>query len=107
MAATTKTPAPLTVSPEVLDDARRRGLDQCMSQLVEVAQRVFAEAKSITVDVELDPEIADLSWIVFTVEGPFAAFEQQRRLRQQWYDETAAVCPKHLLGELALNVWSR
>jgi hypothetical protein len=106
MAATTKPTVSLTISPEVPDDARRRGLD-CFPALIEIAQRVFAEADSITVFVEFDPEIAELSSIVFKVVGGWQTFETENGLRKQWYRETEAVCPKSLLCEFALHLYSR
>lgn len=106
MEATTKAQPTLRIDAEVYEDARKRGLEKCMPALVDIAKRLFAQANSLKVTVEFDPEIADLSWIVFTANGISPSYEERKALRHKWYEETAAICPKHLLCDLALHMYS-
>jgi hypothetical protein len=107
MSSTSKTAGRLSIPPEVQADVARRGLGPYLPALGEILQRIFADASKMGVEVHEDPEIADLSWIVFTVEGPWKSFEEENALRKQWYHETAVVCPKHLLCDFALHLNAR
>lgn len=107
MSSTSKTASRLIIPPEVTADAERRGLGPYLPALVETLERIFADASKMEAEVHEDSEIADLSWILFRVEGPWATFEDENILRNQWLEETAAICPGPMLTEFSLQLNAR
>src|SRR5580693_9271632 len=58
---------PMTVSPEVYEYSRKHGIEAPLQRLLEATPRIYPNAKSIRVYMELDVEIKDMWFIVFEV----------------------------------------
>jgi hypothetical protein len=66
MASDTKTPTP-TIQPDALAYAKKRGVDEYLPAVLEMAQRVYPGARQIAVIVEDDPSIPDFRYLVIEV----------------------------------------
>jgi hypothetical protein len=97
---------PLQIPDHVQAFADQIGLSPHLLRLTETLQRVFGDA-AIGVDLHHDPEADALSWIVFSVEGNWRTYDEEKRLRDRWLAESAACCPSAMLGEFSVHLRSR
>lgn len=104
MATVAKRKKKLVLSREVKAFAKERGLTPYLPAIVEVFHRVFKDATKMSVEVDYDPEIANLHHLLFYAVVRWPDSEQAHAARQAWYDGTAAVCPRPLLTDLRLSI---
>lgn len=102
MATVVKRKKKLALSPEVKAFAKERGLTAYLPKIMDLLHELFSDATKLNVAVHHDPEIADLSWLLFEVEVPWKTTEQILQGERDWNRATAAVCPKPLLMEFVL-----
>lgn len=93
----------LSLPPDVLALAKEQGVDAYLPAMIEVLHEVFGEDRAFAVEVEEDPEVADLRNILFTVEGTWTP-EEGRALQLMWYDKTSAICPAPLICTFRLFI---
>ena len=105
MSVTTAIPVKLSISEEVPAFVAKRGLEPYFPSLVNILERMFADATKVTVEVHHDPEVEGLSWLIFDVYTPMDSSEQVQAATTEWFRRTAAVCPSHLLTEFSLSIW--
>ena len=102
MATVAKRKKKLVLSREVKAFAKERRLTPHLPKIIEVLHELFGDATKVNVAVHHDPEIADLSWLLFEVQVPWKTTEQILQGERDWNRATAAVCPKPLLTEFVL-----
>lgn len=107
MAAIAKRKQKLVLSREVKAFAQERGLTPYLPAIVDVFLRIFKDAKKVSVEVDFDPEIANLRHLAFTAVVRWRTFNQSEIAWRAWHDGTAAVCPKPLLTDLRLWIERR
>ncbi len=83
-----------TWPPEVVELARRKGVEAYLDPLLEATCDLFPEARAIRVEAWRDPEILDLEAVAFEVELPMADPSQSWQLTSQWMEAFARICPK-------------
>jgi hypothetical protein len=104
MATVAKRKKKLVLSREVKAFAKKRGLTPYLPKIVDVLRDLFADARRWTVEVHIDPEIANLSWLLFKVEVPWKTGEQAMQAYRAWNRAMEAVCPKPLMMEVTLLI---
>ena len=107
MATVAKRTKKLVLTKEVKAFAKERGLTPYLPKIIDVLLALFAEATSLSVEVHHDPEIANLSWLLFEVDVPWKTSEEAMQAYKAWYRATDAVCPKPLLMEFSLLIRRR
>ncbi|GEM_PF-6246127 len=107
MATVAKRKKKLVLSREVMAFAKERGLTPYLPKLVDILHDLFADATRLSVEVHHDPEIANLSWLLFEVDVPWPTTEQAMQANTAWYRATEVVCPKPLLMEFVLLIRRR
>ena len=100
------TATPLRIPADVQKFADQRGLGPHLAPLIDALHRVFADA-ALSVELHHDPEAESLSWIVFSVEGSWDNYDEEKRLRDLWLAESAACCSTELLGDFSVHLRSR
>jgi hypothetical protein len=93
-----------SVSREVRKFAQERGLTGYLPGLIELFDRVFADAIQVAIAVDEDPEIAGLRHLTFRAVVPWSTFEQAEAARDAWYAGTAGACPPESLPILRLQI---
>jgi len=106
MATVAKRTKKLVLTKEVKAFAKERGLEPYLPAILDVLQRVFADANRMKVGLHEDPEAADLRWILFEVEVPWSK-EQWRAGMKAWYRESAAACPSPNLCMISVIAYRR
>jgi len=81
----------------VLDFAARNHVDIYLDPLLEATRRVYPTARSLRVQMELDPELRDEWHIRFTVEVPAQDIPNYARAQHAWGKELFRVCPAPLV----------
>lgn len=97
----------LVLSREVMAFANERGLTPYLPAVVRVFQRVFMDAKKLSVEVDYDPDVAGLRHLLFRAVVAWPESEPAHAARQAWYDGTAAACPQQLLTDIRLSIDQR
>jgi hypothetical protein len=106
MSAIVSAPKKIVLPTPVQTFAHERGLTPYLPGIVEVAQRVFADATDITVQIHDDPDEDGLRCILFEVVLPWSV-EQRRLGMKTWYRDTAAICPAALRHTFSLITYRR
>jgi hypothetical protein len=104
MATVAKRKKKLVLSREVKAFAKERGLTPYLPKIMDVLRELFADARCWKVKVHIDPEIADLRWLLLEVEVPWKTGEQAMQAYRAWNRATEAVCPKPLMMEVTLLI---
>ena len=99
----TTAPSP-TFPSDVTAFAAESGVTEYLIPVYEMTRRVFPTARRITPELEYDPEIAGLRWIVFRVEISGMTAEQYADLHWQWSGELFKVCPSTHVCYFALHL---
>lgn len=99
-------PQRVAVSAAVLTLADELELTPYLHAIFDAVDRVFADAKRITVEVHQDPEAASLRWILFELEVPWSK-ERHREAMQTWHRELDAACPSHQRCMVSLIAYRR
>jgi hypothetical protein len=107
MATVTKRKKKLRLSREVKAFAKERGLTPYLPAIIDVTHNLFADATRMTVEVHHDPEIANLSSLLFEIEVPWKTSVQAMQGYSAWHRATSAVCPRPLLTEIILLIRRR
>jgi hypothetical protein len=75
-----------------------------MEMLADVTAQVFADARQISADLHVDPDVAGVQWVLIRVEVPWVDSEQTRQARDEWYARTAEVCSPTVLADFGLEI---
>jgi hypothetical protein len=81
------------VSPEVIEYARKHGIEATVQHLIAVTPRLYPTARSIKVFMEQDAEIKDLWFTVFEVEVPRVDVPDCLAAEKRWLDEKQKASP--------------
>jgi len=87
-----------TWSADVLAFAEQEGVSSYLEPLRELVCRLFPTALSLRVYVQKDPEIRDLTFIIWEVHVPVADVPDFHGSTERWYREVYSICPAHLTG---------
>jgi hypothetical protein len=75
------------VSPDVLEYARKHGIEATVQQLIAVTPRLYPTARSIKVLLKQDPEDECLWFVVFEVRVPQADVPDYSASLRAWTNE--------------------
>jgi hypothetical protein len=91
------------VAPEVQAFAEEQGVTAYLPAVLELTQRVFPTAHRVELGVQLDPEIANLRFLIIDV---FVTLSVSQALAgyQHWNDGLREFCPGPLLCVFCLSV---
>jgi hypothetical protein len=93
MAAPVRTVAQWQWPADVLVLAGEQKARACLDPLLQATQRIFPDARWLTVYLQADAEIPDERSIVFDVKLPGISPADARKARRQWNDELFRICP--------------
>src|SRR4051794_16844292 len=97
MTPTLTTPDPAVFPEDVRAFAAERGVTEYLAPLYDLARRCFAGA-DVTVALESDYEIPDLSWIVYQVAAGHGDEAARQDGRSYWRDEKLRALPPSACG---------
>ncbi len=78
---------------DVIAFATEQGVAKALPKVLEMTKRIFPSARRLQVFLEPDPEIADLTFIVFEVEVAGLEVSQAVEAQWQWCRELSQCCP--------------
>ena len=79
-------------SAELLEYARKHGVEHILDPLLETTRALFPDATEIRVFLEEDPECSDLFFIVYEVRTP-PNLAEWRSARQRWIEQELLIHP--------------
>src|SRR4051794_32668473 len=103
MTPTLTAPDPAIFPEDVQAFAAERGVTEYLVSLYDLAKRCF-NGTNVTVTVENDYEIPDLSWVVYHVTAGPGDDEARQAGRTQWRDEKLRSLPLDASGFFVLRV---
>ena len=106
MSAIATAPKRLVLPPDVQAFAQERGLTPYLAGILDVLHHVLADATTVTVELNDDPEDPGLRCILFEAEVPWSK-EQRRIAVKEWHRATAAICPAPLHPTFCLITYRR
>jgi hypothetical protein len=77
---------------DVLAYAAEKGVEQFLVPYLELTKRIFPAAQRLEIVLEEDPEIADLTFIVFKVQVAGLSVSQAVEAQQSWIRESLECC---------------
>src|SRR5947207_3098757 len=78
---------------DLIEFATRRGAVQYLEPLREMTQRLFPTARSLAIFKEDDPELRDVTYIVFEVRVPIQDVPDFLKADDDWLLEQRKICP--------------
>ncbi len=78
---------------DVVELAVRHQLDPYLDPMLAATRQVFPTARSLRVFREDDPELRDVTFIVFEVEVPRADVPNSVQAYRRWTDQLLRICP--------------
>jgi hypothetical protein len=96
-------PDPAIFPEDVCRFAAERGVTEYLVPLYDLAKRCF-DGADVTMTVESDYEIPDLSWIVYHVAAGLGEDEPRQAGRSRWRDEKLRTLPPSACGLFVLRV---
>jgi hypothetical protein len=93
--------------PDVLAFAAEHMLEPYLGPLLELARRVFPDARQLTVYVDQDPELRDVQSIVFDIQVVGWDLERLHAARKEWGREKFRIVPAPLICWFALLLDAR
>jgi hypothetical protein len=78
---------------DLIEFATRRGAVQYLEPLREMTQRLFPTARSLAIFKEDDPELRDVTSIVFEVRVPIQDVPDFIEANHRWGEEQSTICP--------------
>ncbi len=90
------------IPPEVHAFAREQGVEQYLTELIELARQVYPSATRFDVFTEDDPEIANDRHIVFELDVPIN-LEQAREADRRWHTGVFRIVPAPLVCVFRLS----
>ncbi len=78
---------------DLVEFAANHQVTHLTAELQQVLERLFPTAISMSVSLELDPEIHDDWHIVFEVRVPRADVPEYGAAKRRWHEEMFRVCP--------------
>lgn len=89
---------------DVIQYARAQGVEQFLLPHLEMTKRHFPSARRIRVILEEDPEIANLSYIVFWVEAEGLQPSQAVDAHHAWVRDSLKYCPPPIDSPFVLRI---
>lgn len=92
------------VEPELIEYAKKHGLETVVQRLVEATQRVFPTALSIKVYLEQDVALEELWFVVFEVKATKADVPDYLVAKKRWGQEWLQIYPMPRQHSLILSL---
>ncbi len=104
MSAAIPSRVPWQWSADVLTYAAEHGVAEYLEPLLEATRRLFPTAVGLRVFLEKDPELRDVTFLIFEARVPRADIPDYLEARHRWGAELRRICPSHLAITFTLSL---